>query len=134
MFSFRSLSIAMYLLVQAVFLSACSEPATPQPEQSSQDQVAVSAGEAPVGQLDKSVVPLHYRLELTIDPRQDRFSGQTEIDVTFNEPRDTFWMHGKNLEVTDVWLSDGSAERINATYEQKLESGVALVTLPSKLA
>ena len=134
MFSFRSLTIAFFLLAPAVFLSACSEPATPQPEKSTQDVVAMSAGEAPVGQLDKSVVPRHYRLELTIDPREDRFSGQNEIDVTFNEPRDTLWLHGKNLDVTDVWLSDGSSERIAATYEETLESGVALVTLERPVA
>jgi len=117
------------LVAQAALISACSEPANPPPQQSAPEPVTTAAGEAPVGQLDKSVVPRHYRLELTIDPRQDRFSGQTEIDVTFNEPRDQFWLHGKNLEVTDAWLSDGSAERINATYEEKLDSGVALVTL-----
>jgi alanyl aminopeptidase len=134
MFCFRSLTITFFLLAQAVFLSACSEPATPQPQQSTQGPVAMSAGEAPVGQLDQSVVPRHYRLELTIDPRQDRFSGQNEIDVTFNEPRDKLWLHGKNLEVTEVWLSDGSSERIAATYEETLESGVALVTLERPVA
>jgi alanyl aminopeptidase len=122
------------LLAPVVFLIACSEPAPPQPQQSSKDLVAISAGEAPVGQLDQSVVPRHYRLELTIDPRQDRFSGQSEIDVTFNEPRDQLWLHGKNLDVTDVWLSDGSSERIAATYEERLDSGVALITLERPVA
>jgi alanyl aminopeptidase len=91
----------------------------------------MSAGEAPVGQLDKSVMPRHYRLELTVDPRRDRFSGQTEIDITLQEPRDQLWLHGKHLEVTEVWLDTGSDGRIAANYEEKLESGVALITLES---
>ncbi len=134
MSSFRPLSIVFCLFFAAVLVSACSESESPQPQPVSQDLIAMSAGEAPVGQLDNSVMPRHYRLELTIDPRQDRFSGQSEIDVTFNEPRDQLWLHGKNLEVTDVWLSNGSNERISATYEEKLESGVALITLEKPVA
>lgn len=129
MFSFHSLAITCCLLTSVAFIGACSESETPQPQQSPPDLVAISAGEAPVGQLDKSLVPRHYRLELAIDPRQDRFSGTSEIDVTFHQPRDQFWLHGKNLEVTEVWLSNGSSERIAATYEEKLDSGVALVSL-----
>ncbi len=134
MFSFRSPTIAFCLLTCAIFLSACSESTTPSPQQSPQDGVAMSAGDAPVGQLDQSVVPRHYRLELTIDPRQERFSGQNEIDITFNEPRDRLWLHGKNLEVTDVWLSNDTSERVAATYEEMLDSGVALVTLDRPVA
>ena len=90
-----------------------------------------SAGEAPVGQLGDSVVPNHYRLELRIDPRQDSFSGLTEIYVTFSEPRDQVWLHGKNLRIEEAWLSNSASERVEATWEEKLDSGVALLTLAS---
>jgi len=125
----RSLNIACCLWLAAGFLTACSEPEAPPPELQAPEPVVASAGEAPVGQLGETVVPRHYRLELRIDPRQDSFSGQTEIDVTFAEPRDQLWLHGKNLQVTEAWLSNASSERIAASYEQKLESGVALITL-----
>jgi alanyl aminopeptidase len=131
MSSFRPLSIVSCLFVAAVLLSACSESESPQPQAVSRELIAMSAGEAPVGQLDKSVMPRHYRLELTVDPRRDRFSGQTEIDITLQEPRDQLWLHGKHLEVTEVWLDTGSDGRIAANYEEKLESGVALITLES---
>ena len=129
MSSTRSLQTALFLFIATAFLAACSESETPQPEQIIQEIVVISAGEAPVGQLDKSVAPRHYRIELTIDPRQDSFSGHTEIDITLEEPRDQMWLHGKNLQVSEVWLSNGSSGRIDASYEQKLESGVALITL-----
>jgi len=134
MSSFRPLSIVSCLFVAAVLLSACSESESPQPQAVSRDLIAMSAGEAPVGQLDKSVMPRHYRLELTVDPRRDRFSGQTEIAITLQEPRDQLWLHGKHLEVTEVWLDSGSDGRIAANYEEKLESGVALITLESPAA
>ncbi len=37
----------------------------------------------PLGPLPRVVTPLHYRLDFTIDPAKDRFSGHDEIAVTF---------------------------------------------------
>jgi alanyl aminopeptidase len=74
-------------------------------------------------------VPSRYDLELRIDPSQDSFSGAVAIDVSIAEPTSMFWLHGKNLDVTSIYLLDGDSNRVDASYEQKLESGVALVTL-----
>jgi alanyl aminopeptidase len=126
---FRFLISVSYAFVTATFLTACSEPKTPPVEQASQDLVAAAAGKAPAGRFDDVVAPGHYRIELRIDPRQENFSGVTEIDVTFKEPRDQVWLHGKNLQVTEAWLSNAEGDRIEAGYEEKLESGVALLTL-----
>jgi alanyl aminopeptidase len=76
-----------------------------------------------------SVVPSHYNIELRIDPSEDSFSGLVSIDITLNESTDQIWLHGKNLEVSDVHLIDSQGHRIDATYEQRHPSGVALVTL-----
>jgi hypothetical protein len=43
--------------------------------------------------------PRAYRLDFTLDPAQDRFSGHAEIDVTVNQPGRYVWMHGLNLAV-----------------------------------
>jgi alanyl aminopeptidase len=125
----RSLRMSFCLLAATALLAACSQSDSEQPSQAAPELLATSAGEAPVGQLDKSVAPRHYRLELRVDPRQDNFSGSVEIDITLQEPRDQIWLHGNNLQVEEVWLSNTTSSRIEATYEQKLESGVALVTL-----
>ena len=125
----RFLRPAFYTFLAAALLTACSESDTPSVRQTSQKLAVTSAGEAPVGRLDDSVAPNHYRLELRIDPRQDSFSGLTEIDVTFSEPRDQVWLHGKNLRIEEAWLSNSASERIEATWEEKLDSGVALFTL-----
>jgi alanyl aminopeptidase len=69
-----------------------------------------------------------------VDPREDDFSGVTEIDVTFNEARDQVWLHGKNLQVSEAWLVNAAGERIEARYEEKLESGVSALTLASPVA
>ena len=51
------------------------------------------------------------------------------IDVTLNGAQDAIWLHGKNLEVSEVFLTDKDATRIDATYAEHLASGVALVSL-----
>ncbi len=89
---------------------------------------------APAGQLGDAVTPTAYHIELSIDPSKDRFSGTTVIDVTLNEPLDAIWLHGKNLDISEVFLTDRESRRIEATYAEKLESGVARVMLSREAA
>ncbi len=84
---------------------------------------------APAGQLGDAVTPTAYHIELSIDPSKARFSGTTVIDVTLDEPLDALWLHGKNLDVSGVFLTDRESRRIEATYAEKLDSGVARLTL-----
>ncbi len=113
-----------------VLLMGCSDPAEPElaQEQAVPVPLVVDQTEVPVGRLGQAVQPVHYRLELQIDPKQENFSGKVEIDVDAKVALNSIWLHGKNLEVTDVYLTDSSAARIDATYEQRHDSGVALVT------
>ena len=69
----RFLQSAVFIIITAIILTACSESETPPVEQTHQEPVVSDAGEAPVGRLDKSVVPAHYRIELRVDPRQESF-------------------------------------------------------------
>lgn len=113
-------------------LTGCSESPTPSTDPASEP--APRSSSVPVGQLGMAVVPNHYRIELRIDPSQDSFSGQVSIDVTLNEPAKEIWLHGKNLEVSDVHLVDSNANRVAAAYEQREPTGVALITLEQEVA
>lgn len=88
-------------------------------------------GDAPIGPLADTVVPRHYHLALRIDPGETRFSGDVEIDVTLREAAAGIWLHGKGLSVSDVHLESTGGDRTPASYEERLESGVALVALES---
>ena len=95
---------------------------------------AVSGEEAPPpGQLGRAVVPVHYAIDLSIDPSKDEFSGSVDIDVTLAEPRAGIWLHGKDLKVSDAYATDSHARRIAATYSEKLDSGVALLSFAETL-
>jgi alanyl aminopeptidase len=102
-------------------------------EQTAASSTAVRDSAPPIGQLGKTVTPSQYRIELAIDPSKDTFSGKVVIDLALNEPQDAFWLHGKNLNVTEAYLTDNDSNRIDAAYAERLDSGVALISL-SKIA
>lgn len=109
-------------------LAACSDTSRDGADPAA-TMAAVSQSEAPAGQLGVAVTPTHYEIELSIDPSQDRFSGKVAIDITMSQPQDAIWLHGKDLDVTEVYLTDGQGNRVDASYDERLEMGVALVTL-----
>lgn len=127
MFSNNYLRLTGCILIVLTAFTACSDPGGP--DQSSATPSAGGTSEPPVARLGNSVVPSRYQLELTIDPSQERFSGSVTIDVSINEPRDAIWLHGKFLDVSEVYLTDRESNRIDASYEERHDSGVALVTL-----
>jgi alanyl aminopeptidase len=91
--------------------------------------LAAQADSPPVARLGNAVAPTQYRIELAIDPAKDMFSGKVVIDVTLNASQDAIWLHGRNLQVSEVFVTDRDAKRIDATYEERHDSGVALVSL-----
>ncbi|MCK7598925.1 ERAP1-like C-terminal domain-containing protein [Microbulbifer sp. CAU 1566] len=103
-------------------------------------QPATEAGSSaeeqpPAGKLPDGVRPTAYRLDLNLDPRQDRFDGQVEIDIELDKPTDHIWMHGNNIDVAHIEaLIPGAADKqkaedkvVAAHYRQMLESGVVRV-------
>ena len=92
------------------------------------------AGEAiPRGQLPDDVRPDRYRLQLSVDPREERFSGVAEIDVTVARPVRSIWLHGLGLTVRSVTVASPLAG-LSASYEEvEPVNGVARVTLSGEL-
>ncbi|MET0343766.1 MAG: M1 family metallopeptidase [Polyangiales bacterium] len=86
----------------------------------------------PKGKLDGAVVPVAYRLDLTIVPERARFSGHAEIDVTLKGGERSIVLHGRDLKVAKVQVRQG-ADGVPATYRQVDASGVAQVTVAKPL-
>ncbi len=123
----RLLQIVICAITAVAVVAGCSKSPLPS------DAVLASASEAPVGRLGNAVTPRHYRLELTIDPSRDSFSGVVSIDIDVNVAGDSIWLHGKNLDVAEVYLVDGQSQRVDASYEERHDSGVALVALANSV-
>jgi alanyl aminopeptidase len=122
------------LAAAALLLCACSEPTPPGAETQEPAPMPAAVSEPPPGQLGDAVQPVLYHIELRIDPSEDTFSGKVSIDVSLNETADGIWLHGKGLDVAEAWLSTADGRRIEAAWEQVLDSGVSRVTLAEPVA
>ena len=56
----------------------------------------------PLGKLPDTARPLAYRVDLTVNPDNERFSGHTEIDVTLKTASSSLYMHGRDLNVNEA--------------------------------
>ncbi len=94
--------------------------------------IPAEAGTMPAGKLDGAVVPQAYRLDLTVDPAKERFSGHVEIDVDVKKGGRYVWMHGRDLKVGKVTAMVGG-QPVAGTFRQVDPTGVALVTFDAPL-
>jgi len=106
-------------LMLTLMLSACRSDVPQQPSQQS------SAEAVPAGALDASLArPLAYRLHMQVDPRQRQFSAELALDIELLQPDDGVWLHGQNLDVTQIALQGSD---VAVDYQQRLDSGVVRV-------
>ena len=92
----------------------------------------------PTGQLDDSVTPTAYRLDLTVDPAKPRFSGHVEIDAVVKQVgvnragQSSFYLHGRDLTMQHVVAKIG-AQTVAAKWQQVDPTGVARLDFSSAL-
>ncbi len=94
--------------------------------------IPAEAGQLPAGKLDGAVVPQAYRLDLTVDPAKERFSGHVEIEAEVKKAGRFVWMHGRDLKVGKVTALVGG-QPVAGTFRQVDPTGVALVTFDAPL-
>jgi aminopeptidase N len=61
--------------------------------------------EAPKLRLGDDVRPLRYRLDLTIVPQQDAFTGKIDIDLQVAKPTDTVWLNSRGLTIDSAEMT-----------------------------
>ena len=91
-----------------------------------------AAPPVPQGRLPDAVTPSAYRLDLSVDPAQKRFSGHVEIDAKVAAPTRFVYIHGRDLGVNRA-AATVAGRVITATWKQVDPSGVALLTFPEAL-
>lgn len=91
-----------------------------------------AADEVPQGRLPDDAIPRAYRIDLTVDPDKDRFSGHVEIDVTTKSATRSLWINGRDLHVTSA-EARVAGRIIPASYVQVNPQGVAKLTFDRPL-
>jgi alanyl aminopeptidase len=67
------------------------------------------------------VGPTRYRVDLTLIPDQDTFTGAIDIDLEFKKPSSVLWLNSEKLEIKDATLTFGgekvAAKIINEPHD-----------------
>jgi len=98
--------------------------------------LSASADTVPTGRLPDTAIPLSYALDLKVDPRSDRFTGQVRIRVKLTASLDHIWLHASDIDVAKIDVTDARGKVHKAQLAVRDPSGVAEVsfggTLPAQ--
>ena len=64
----------------------------------------------PHGKLPGWAIPQSYQLAFKVDPTQQDFSGTTTIKVKLAQASDHLWLHGRELKVSKVSITDAAGK------------------------
>jgi len=96
---------------------------------------AAAPEQPPLETLPRWVVPESYALDLRIDPAQKDFSGKVAIKLQLKQPSDHVWLHGKDLTVEKVAVTDARGKTHAAKFiDAAPKPGVVRVDFGSELA
>ncbi|MDL2352160.1 MAG: M1 family metallopeptidase [Pseudomonadota bacterium] len=85
---------------------------------------AAALAPVPLGKLTDAVHPMAYRLDLTVDPAQENFSGHVEIDASLKAPSNYVDLHGRGLRMSKAVATAGGQTFAGQWHEIEA-SGVA---------
>ncbi len=94
--------------------------------------VAQPAPDLPFGRLSDAVRPTAYRIDLTLDPKNPRFSGRVEIDLNVTRSVPKLYLHGRNLDMGKVTARVGG-ETLTGQWRQLDATGLAQVSFDRDL-
>jgi aminopeptidase N len=109
----RSLLLAVSVLSLAYAAPALAEAPVADPAASA----AAALAPVPPGKLTDAVRPLTYRLDLTVDPSAERFSGHVEIDATLKAASTFVDLHGRDLKMAKATASAGGKTYVGRWFE-----------------
>lgn len=119
-----------HLLLAATALTLCAGPVHAQPAPAA--TAAAGATPVPPGKLTDAARPVAYRLDLTVDPAKDRFSGHVELDAVLKTGGTTLDLHGRDLAVHKV-VATAAGKTVAATWREMDPTGVGRLTFAEPL-
>src|SRR3982751_3507161 len=95
---------------------------------------SANAGEEiPAGKLSADAIPRHYTLKFKVDPREDRFSGETHIAGKLAKSGDRVFLHAQDIDVAKATVTQNGAS-VDAKAIAHAEVGVLEVQFGRTLA
>jgi alanyl aminopeptidase len=99
---------------------------------------ALARDTPPLIRLPDWAVPESYDLALRGDPAQSRYSGTVTIAVNLKRASNYLWLHGKDLQVAAVSVTDAKGRQYSGKYDANVtraaaQAGVARVDFGSTL-
>ncbi|MEO7066887.1 MAG: M1 family metallopeptidase [Rhodanobacter sp.] len=93
-----------------------------------------SADAPPLTRLPTWAVPQSYNLAITSDPAKSGYSGTVTIALDLKKASDHLWLHGKDLKVSSVTVTDVQGKTYSAKYvEAAPKVGVARIDFGSTI-
>lgn len=93
------------------------------------------AATPPLTRLPDWAVPESYALSLKTDPSQPGYTGTVTIKVDLKQASDYLWLHGKDLKVSKVTVTDARGRVAEGHYaEVAPKAGVARIDFGTHLA
>ena len=95
---------------------------------------AAGADAPPLGKLPRWAEPESYALAFKVDPTLEAYSGTTTIKVKLSQASDHLWLHGHDLKVSKVTVTDAAGKVHEGKYTVAAEKeGVARIDFGGKL-
>lgn len=122
----------MRALLSAVSLLSLAVTAPALAEQPATMATTTASAPVPAGKLSDAVMPRAYRLDLTVDPSQERFSGHVEIDATLKQASNYVDLHGRGLGMRRAIVTAGG-KTFTGVWSEMDPTGVARLTFGEPL-
>ena len=119
-------------------LLALSGPALARPPQPAAKHAMKSAEAPPLTRLPDWAVPESYDLSIKSDPDKSNYSGTVTIAVDLKKAANHLWLHGKDLKVSSITITDAKSRAHTGKYEGAVtddagKAGVARVDFGTTL-
>jgi aminopeptidase N len=128
----RPASFVASLLASTLLAAATAIPAAHAEQAAAPVAAQAPAQSVPAGRLSDAATPVAYRLDLTIDPDKERFSGKVEIDAKLKQPADHIFLHGRDLAIHKAMATVGG-KTFAGTWSQPDPTGTGVLTFAHAL-
>src|SRR5688572_18859255 len=81
------------------------------------------------GRLPEDTHPLRYHLQLSVDPRKPTYTGEVQIELALDRPRERLWLHNRGPRVSQVRVVRPDGQVSSGELTRVSDSGLSALRL-----